>query len=69
MKTIREILLEEVGLLTVSGAASFLRRTEKAVQTYVNRGLIPVVIVGRTYLLRARDVKRFKLPTLGRPKS
>lgn len=66
-KKVQEVPLEKVGLLTVSGAAAALGASEKAVQNYATRGLLPVVIVGRRFLFRLADVKRFELPARGRP--
>lgn len=66
-----EIPLSSLGLLTVAEAADLKGWQVRTLQRWIQDGRIPVVVVGggmRTvYLLRRKDVNRFKEPDRGRP--
>lgn len=70
---IQEISLASLGLLTIQDVCDRLSCTPKAVQNWINGGLIAAVVVGagpkRTFLIREKDLKSFKRPPRGRPSS
>lgn len=70
---IREIPLSAVGLLTLPQVAERIGASLSAVQKWATAGLLPVVVVSaggtrKTYLVREKDLKGFKRPTMGRPR-
>lgn len=70
--SIVEIPLSDVGLLNLKDVADRLQCSLSAVQKWTAAGLLPVVVAGsgpkRTFLVREKDLKNFKRPTLGRPR-
>jgi hypothetical protein len=72
MGELRTIPLSEFGLLTVEGAAARRGWAVPTVQRWIQRGLLPVVVVGdgrnRKHLLREVDVDAFSPPPMGAPK-
>lgn len=70
---IQEVSLASLGLVTVQEASSRLKCTPKAVQNWINAGLLPAAVVSsgskRTFLIREKDLKSFKRPPRGRPRS
>lgn len=65
-----EVPLKDVGLMHVAEAAELLGVTSRAVQKWIEGGLLPVVVVSsKVFLLRVKDVGNFKRPPRGRPRS
>jgi hypothetical protein len=62
-------VMDEIGLLTVAEAAKELGKQPRDVQRYIKaKRLIPVVTVGRAFLLDPKDVAAFTPPPPGYPK-
>lgn len=68
---VSEIPLSEFGLLTVEGAAAARGWGVRALQNWINGGLIPAARAGTgrrcVFLLRKADVDAFTAPPRGRP--
>lgn len=68
---IREMRLDEFGLMTVAGAAALKACSEKTVQNWVRAGLLAAVVLGTgrgaIFLVRGADVKALVPPPRGRP--
>lgn len=67
----RELPLSDFGLETISGACARKGWVVATAQKWVQRGLLPVVVVGSgrsaKHLLRVADVDAFVPPSRGRP--
>jgi len=65
------IPLTDLGLMTIADVAARFGVSPRAVQLWINDGLLPVVVVGngerRHFLLRSYDVSQFVRPPRGRP--
>jgi excisionase family DNA binding protein len=67
-----EIPLSELGLMTVAEACAAKGWSARAVQKWVQSGLLPAAVVGpgrTTFLLRKADVEKFVPPPRGRPRA
>jgi excisionase family DNA binding protein len=53
--------------VTVTEAAKMLKRNERIVRRYIEKGYLRAERLGRAYLIDVEEIKRFEYPRPGNP--
>jgi excisionase family DNA binding protein len=56
------------GYHTVTQAAEIIGRSHGNVCRYIRMGMLPAIRIGKSWLIRDEDVRKFTPPPMGNPK-